>query len=177
MLSSTLIRGALVAIAAALVIVAGTTLGVEAPWSLLLVTGVALAPRLTPGTIVSLLVGAAAWWGAMGLRAGVLPDTTSAEILATLAAVSIVTGLAAVSGDRVPLWAGLVGIGAFAGLYEPQFAANPTLFLTESTVALASIGVATSIAAIAGVAAAWLEGLTAQPMKARSRIGSEGVES
>jgi hypothetical protein len=177
MVSSTLIRGTIVALAAGLVVWWGTLLGVDAPWPLLLIAGVALAPRLSPGTIVAVLVGAAAWWGAMGLRAGVLRDTSSSEFLAAAAAVVVVTIVAAASRERIPLWAGLIGIGAFAGLYEPQFAANPTLFLDESPLALASIGVATAIAALAGVLAAWIDGLLHRPVEIHTDLRREGVAS
>ena len=95
----------------------------------------------------------------MGLRAGLLRDTVSGEMIATVAAVAIVTIAAAASRERLPLWAALVGIGAFAGVYEPLFAAEPTLFATESPLAFASVVVATGIGALAGVLGNWIDAL------------------
>lgn len=174
---STLIRGGIVVLAAGLVIGSGSLLGVEDAWPLILLAGVALAPRMSPGTIVAVVIGASSWWAAMGLRAGVLRDANSSEFLAAAAAIALVMLAAAMSRERIPMWAGLVGIGAFAGLYEPQFAANPTLFLEESPLALASLGVATSIAALAGVAAAWLQQAVGEPTRGHARVRGEGVRS
>jgi hypothetical protein len=153
MVSSILVRGVVVGLGAVVAVVAGPSLGLDAPWPLLLVLGVAFAPRTSRGAIGAVAVGAIAWWIAIALRAAAVPDTTTGTILASLGAVAVVTIVALATRDRVPLWAALVGIGAFAGVYEPQFAANPTFFLRESPLAMASVLIAVGVAGLAAVLA------------------------
>ncbi len=145
---STLMRGLVVAGAVALVVVMSTLLGLPSPWPVLLVAAVSLARPVRPGILGAVLVGSVTWWVAMALRAGVLPDATSSAVLAAVIAVVVCTAVAAGTGERLPLWAGLAGMALFAGLYEPMFAANPTRFLSESFVALGSVVVAVGIGAL-----------------------------
>ncbi len=142
---NTLLRGVAVAGVTALVVALPTVLGLASPWPVLLVAGVAFARPARPSTAAALLVGAAAWWLSMALRAGVLPDATWSEIVAAVVAVSIVVLTALVSSDRIPMFAGLAGIAAFAGLYEPVFAAAPTEFLSASPLAFGAVVVATGL--------------------------------
>jgi hypothetical protein len=69
----------------------------------------------------------------------VLPQTGIADAIVVIVAIAILTVIAALTADLVPLWAGLAGYAAFAGLYEPIYEANPTLFLSESPVALITV--------------------------------------
>ena len=156
---ATLIRGAIVAGAVALAVVLSTVIGLSSPWPILLTAGVAVVRPARPGPIGALLVGAAAWWLAMALRAGVLPDTTTSAVLAAVLAVLVSTVVAAATGDRMPLWAGLAGSALFAGLYEPVFADSPTAFLAESPLAFGSVVVAVGIGALAAALIAVVEGL------------------
>ncbi len=146
-------RGAVVAGAAGLVAAVPTLLGLSSPWPVLLVAAVALARPLRPGAIGAVLVGAGAWWLGIALRAGLLPDATSSLVIAAIAAVAICVAVAAATGERLPLWASLVGIAAFGGIYEPTFAADPTHFLTDSVVALGAVVVAVGIGTLAAVLA------------------------
>jgi hypothetical protein len=77
------------------------------------------------------------------IRVGVLPDIPIGHALAAAIVVLIATGIAAGSGNRLPLWAQLVGAAAFIGSYETQFTQNPTQFTSQwlgagSTVLLAA---------------------------------------
>lgn len=154
---SSLLRGAVIAGAVALAVVLSTAIGLSSPWPILLVAAVVLVRPLRPGPVVALVVGAAAWWVAMALRAGVLPDTTSSEVLAAVVAIAICTAAAVGTSERVPLWAGLAGSAVFAGLYEPVYADAPTHFLADSVVALASVVVAVGIGTVAAVIADLVE--------------------
>ncbi len=156
---NTLLRGVVVAGVAALVIAVPMIVGLPSPWPVLLVAGVAFARPARPGSAVAVLIGAAAWWLAMALRAGVLPDATSSEILAAVVAIAIIVLAAAVSRDRLPLFAGLAGIGAFAGLYEPVFADAPTEFLAASPVAFGAVVMATGLAFLAAALVDLVAGL------------------
>lgn len=148
-----LVRGAVLAGAAGLVAALPSTLGLSSPWPVLLVAAVALARPFRPGAVGAVLVGAASWWLAIALRAGVLADTTSALVISAMVAVGLCTVVATATRERLPLWAALVGIAAFAGIYEPMFADAPTRFLTESALALASVVVAAGLGSLAAVLA------------------------
>ncbi len=153
-MARTALIGAVVMLLTALVVVGGAPLGITTVWPVLLAIGVGLAARpVTIGRIAAYGIGAAAAWAAIALGAGALPQTAIADAIAVLAALLVLTTIAAVTADRFPLWAGLAGYAAFAGYYEPIHAANPTLFLTESPVALLTVLLAGAIGfAIAGVA-------------------------
>ena len=154
LMARTAFIGAVVALLAALVVVGGGLLGITAIWPVLLAVGVGLASRpVTIGRIAAYVIGTLAAWAAIALGAGALPQTAIADAIAVVAALVILTAIAAVTADRVPLWAGLAGYAAFAGYYEPLYDANPTLFLSESPVALLTVLLAGAVGfVIAGVA-------------------------
>lgn len=156
---TSLLRGSVVAGAAALAVALATVLGLASPWPVLLVAAIAFARPLRPGVVGAVLVGAMSWWIAMAMRAAVLPDATSSEVLATVVAVLIVTVTAAATRERLPLLAGLGGIALLAGIYEPVFADAPTRFLTDSVLALGTVVVAVGLGSLAAVAADLLVGL------------------
>lgn len=172
---SSFLRGAVVAGAAALVAALPLTLGLSSPWPVLLVAAVAFARPVRPGIVVALLIGAASWWVGLAMRAGFLPDTSTSLVLAAVAAVVICTVAAGLSGERLPLWAGLAGIALFGAIYEPTFAAEPTKFLTQSFLALASVVVATGIGTLAAIAADLLAGAPSPRAHASAAPTIEGV--
>jgi hypothetical protein len=139
-MARTAVIGAVVLVLAALVAAGGGTIGITTVWPVLLgvAVGLAAAPA-TLGRIIAYVVGAIASWAAMALGAALLPQSGLADAIALLVGLTIVVVIAAVTADQAPLWAGLIGYAAFAGLYEPVFAANPTLFLSESPVALMTV--------------------------------------
>jgi hypothetical protein len=139
-MARTAVIGAVVLVLAALVAAGGGTIGITTVWPVLLgvAVGLAAAPA-TMGRIIAYVVGAVASWAAMALGAALLPQSDLANALALLVGLAIIVVIAIVTSDQVPLWAGLVGYAAFAGLYEPVFAANPTLFLSESPAALVTV--------------------------------------
>jgi hypothetical protein len=153
------IRGAVVAGAAALVVATSSIFGLTSVWPVLLVAAVAFARPLRVGLVLAVLIGAVAWWFGLALRAGVLPDATSSLVIAAVVAVAICTVAAALSHERLPLWAGLVGIALFGAIYEPIFAAEPTKFLSQSVLALASVVVAVGLGTFAAIAADLLAGV------------------
>jgi hypothetical protein len=139
-MARTVITGAVVALLAALLAVTGGALGITTIWPVLLAVAVGLAAgHVTLGRVVAYVVGVLVSWVMMAIAAGVLPQLAITDALIVVLAVVILTAIAALSGERAPLWAGLAGYAAFAALYEPIYAANPTLFLSESPVALLTI--------------------------------------
>lgn len=145
----TLLRGVVVAGVAALAIAVPSLIGLSSPWPVLLAAAVAFARPIRPGIAGAFLTGAVAWWFAMALRAGVLPDAVWAEVVAATLAIGVCVIAAMVSSERLPLFAGFAGIAAFAGLYEPAFAAAPTQFLSESPLAFGAVVVATGLGFLA----------------------------
>lgn len=144
----TTVRGAVVVAAAFAVAVAGPAIGLETVWPLLLALAVGWVAPLTFGTAFAFVAGAGAGWLAIALRAGVLPDSDASVGIAMAVAAVTVTVVAAASRERAPMWAGLAGASGFLGLYEPTYADSPTLFLTDSPVALATVLVAAAIGAL-----------------------------
>jgi hypothetical protein len=159
-MARTAVIGVIVTLLAALVAIGGDALGITTVWPVLLAVAVGLAARQpTVGRIGAYVIGILAAWGAVALGAGLLPQTGLADAIALMVGLGILTVIAAVTGDHVPLWAGLAGYVAFTAFYEPIYAANPTLFLSESPVALLTVLLAGGIGfAIAGLAALFTAG-------------------
>jgi hypothetical protein len=169
------IRGAVVAGAAALVAAMPSTFGLTSVWPVLLVAAVAFARPLRPGPVLAVMIGAMSWWIGMALRAAVLPDATSSLVIAAVVAVGICTVAAAVSRERLPLWAGLIGIALFGAIYEPSFAAEPTMFLSQSVLALASVVVAIGLGTLAAIAADLVAGTSLPRPRTSKAPTTEGV--
>lgn len=169
----TLLRGVVVAGVAALVVAVPAAIGLASPWPVLLVAGVAFARPARPGVAGAVLLGAVAWWAAMALRAGVLPDAAWAEVAAAVLAIAVCVTAAAASNDRLPLFAGLAGAATFAGLYEPVFADAPTQFLTSSPLAFGAVVVATGLGFLAAMLVELL--VTLAGRDAVVSVGTEGV--
>jgi hypothetical protein len=101
--------------------------------------------RLPAWRAGSFAVGFVAAWAGFALRAGFLPDIPLGRALAVGAVFAVMTIATAASFGRLPLWAGLLGVAAFAGGYETTFSADPSGFVTDSTTA------ATTLALTAGL--------------------------
>jgi hypothetical protein len=170
-MARTALTGAVVALLAAVLAVTGSALGITTLWPVLLAVAVGLvAGRITLGRVVAYVVGAIVSWVAMALGAAVLPQTGVSDAIVIVLGVAILTLIATLSADRAPLWAGLAGYAAFAGLYEPLYDANPTLFLVESPIALVTVLLAGALGvAIATVA----ELLTAGTSERRVVVADE----
>lgn len=140
----TLISGGLLALTAAALADHGSHLGLAVPRDALLGAALGAVLGLVPmaradrlwGRAPAFVVGALVAWLGYALRAGVLPDIPMGRAVAAVIVVGLVTVVAAVSRERLPLWAGLVGVGAVAGAYETAFAQAPTAFTSESTTAV-----------------------------------------
>jgi hypothetical protein len=171
-MARTALTGAVVALLAALVAVGGSALGITTIWPVLLAVAVGLAAGyLTLGRVAAYVIGLAISWLMAALTAGVLPQMAISDAIIVLATVAILTVIAVVSADRVPLWAGLAGYAAFAGFYEPIYDANPTLFLSESPVAFATVLLAGAL----GVAIATLAELATSAVGHDETVRTEEV--
>lgn len=136
----TLIAGALLALGAALLAIHGGHLGLEA--SRIALFGVAmgavlgLAGTATPtGRAGAFGVGFVATWIGYFARAGFLPDIPMGRGVVAFLVVAVVTVVAVASSERMPLWAGLLGVALMAGSYETTFTITPPAVETESVTA------------------------------------------
>lgn len=131
---------------------ASNLLALNLIWPALLAGALVLAPgRAHAGRVSAFLVGGAAGWVGYLLRVTLLPDLTVTPGLALAAAVLVVTAVAAVTSDRLPLWSAAVGVAAFSGVYEATFRATPTLFASQSLVALTTFVAAGAVGTLAGL--------------------------
>jgi hypothetical protein len=136
----TLLAGALLALGAALLAVHGGHLGLEANrialYGVVLGGVLGLVTEGSPtGRASAFGIGFAAAWAGYALRAGVLPDIPAGRGLVAFLVVAVVTTAAALSRERLPLWAGLLGAGLMVGAYETTFTITPPAFETESLTA------------------------------------------
>jgi hypothetical protein len=167
----TLLVGCALALAAGLLVEFGGHLGAEVPAVALLGAAfggvLALVPvGSTVGRGAAFLVGFVLGLGGYAARAGFLPDIPLGDAIATFLVVLLVAVVCALSADRLPLWAGLLGVGAIAGAYETTFELSPTTFRSDSlTAATASLLAAAAGFAVCAVLADWL----AKPVTAGSR--------
>ena len=139
--SRILIRGAVLALVAAILALAGGALGIDTLWPVLLAAavGVAAASSLSVGRGAAFVGGIVVGWIAMAIRAGLLPDTAAAQAIVVVLGIAVITAIAAATADLAPMWAGLAGYAMFAAFYEPVFAASPTTFVADSAVALVTV--------------------------------------
>jgi hypothetical protein len=167
------ITGAVVALLAALLAVVGGAIGISTLWPVLLAVAVGIAAgHLTLGRAGAYLLGAVVSWIVAAIGAAALPQTGLADAITVIIGVALLTAVAVVSGGRAPLWAGLAGFVAFAAYYEPIYDANPTLFLSESPVALVTV----LLAAALGIAIASIVELVTAAVPDRQVVASDDTE-
>jgi hypothetical protein len=149
----TVIGGAVVAVIAGLLAVVGDGIGITTVWPVLLAAAIGLVARsaVVP-RVGAAALGAVVGFVAMALRAGLLPDVVTSRALVIVLAVALLTLVAALTKGLLPLWAGLAGYAAFAGLYEPVYADSPTTFLADAPVAVLTVLLSLGLGAIAAIA-------------------------
>ena len=143
------ITGCVLAVAAAVLALSGSFFGSDLPKVAML--GVAcgavlgLVPDRSPGARAGAFVcGLIATWVGYALRAGFLPDTSTGRALAAVIVIALITVIAVLSANRVPMWAAFVGVAAMAGAYETVFTTTPTAFTSESMTAVTTALLATA---------------------------------
>ncbi len=115
-------------------------------------TGAALAlvPDTTPlARMGGALLGVVASLVGFALRAAVLPDSAGGRAVAVMVVVLLCTVVAAVSRQRIALWAPLLGAAAFAGAYERVYAAAPAELATTAVTALTALLVTLAVGFLA----------------------------
>lgn len=143
--SRILIRGAVLALVAAVLAVTGGALGIDTLWPVLLAAAIGLsAVPLSAGRAAAFVSGTLVSWLTFTVRVGLLPDTVASQAVVVVLGIALVTAIAATTADLAPLWAGLAGYVAFAALYEPVHAAGSASLLGDSAVALVTVLLATA---------------------------------
>jgi hypothetical protein len=161
-MARTAIAGAVVALLAAVLAVTGSAIGITTLWPVLLAVAVGLAAgHITLGRVAAYVLGTVFALIAAAVGAAALPQGGLSDAIVVVLGVVLITAVAAVSSNRLPLWAGLAGYAVFTGFYEPIYAANPTLFASEAPLALISVLLAGALGvAIATVAELLTAGVT-----------------
>jgi hypothetical protein len=94
---------------------------------------VALVPDRTPSArLAGFLGGFAIAWVGYVVRAATLPDSSGGKAVVVALVLGLSTLLVIATRGWLPLWATLLGAGAFAGAYEPAYVAAPTEVLSTS---------------------------------------------
>ena len=150
----TLIEGVILLVVVGLLVDHGGQIGSELPQlallGVLLGAVVALVPHRSPaGRAGAFAVGFLAAFVGYTMRAGFLPAIPLGRAIAAMAVVALITAVAVVSADRLPLWAGLIGAGTMVGAYEATFRATPTEFTTQSVATATTVLLAAGIGFVA----------------------------
>jgi hypothetical protein len=154
----TLVTGAALAVTAGLLADHGAIFGADLPKVALLGAAagavLGLVPdRLPAARLGGFLTGFAAAWIGYALRAGVLPDIPMGRAVAAVIVVALVTTVAVATANRLPMWAGFVGVATLLGSYETTFAATPTSFVSDSMTAVTTSLLAASLGFVVAVVA------------------------
>ena len=133
----TLLVGAVLTVAAALVVVLSDLLDLKLESAALLGVAIGAVVALVPDRsplmrLVGFLAGLVFAWVGYVLRAGVLPDSTGGRAVTVALVLGLCVVIAAASMDRIPLWATFTGAAAMAGAYEYTFAAAPPEVMSTS---------------------------------------------
>jgi hypothetical protein len=146
----TLLAGAVLAAAAALLVAFGDSFGLDASRFALLGAAVGAVLGLVPSRLAA--ERAAAWavgflvaWLGYAVRLALLPDTPSGRAVAAAIVVLAVAAVAALSFGRLPLWAGLLGVASMTGGYEVTAVEAPLSFTTDSVTAATTVALAASV--------------------------------
>lgn len=172
----TLAAGAVLAALAGILVDHGALFGSDFPPAAVLGVTLgavlALVPHRSP---VERMAGFAAGFGAAWLgylvRTGLLPDIPLGRALTAVLVISLVTAVATATADRIPLWSGLVGIGALVGAYETAYLASPSDVAADSAVAATSVLLAAAFGfAATTVAAVFTSRPAAAPAPAHAAV-------
>jgi hypothetical protein len=137
----TLVTGIALAVAAFLLADQGAIFGADLPKVALMGAAAGAVLGLVNGSLPvarlgGFLTGFAAAWIGYALRAGFLPDIPMGRAIAAVVVVGVITAVAVVSANRLPMWAGFLGAATLLGSYETTFAATPTQFVSDSMTAV-----------------------------------------
>lgn len=138
-----LLAGLALAVLAGVLVAYGDALGLDLQLYALfgLATGAAvgLASGHPIAKALGFFIGFIVAFAAYGLRAGVLPDTSTGRAISAVLVVLVLTAIAAPLRSRSFFVAEFLGVAALAGAYETTFNTLPSAFLTTSFVAATTV--------------------------------------
>jgi hypothetical protein len=149
-----LVGGAILAVATALMILVGEAFGFGLNQVALLGGALGAALGLVPdrtllqragGFVAGFLL---AWLG-YALRAGFLPDISAGRALAAIIVVGLCVVVVFVAMGRLPLWSLLLGVAALVGAYEETYTAAPARFVEQSASAATAVLLAAAVGFLA----------------------------
>ncbi|MFZ1362230.1 MAG: hypothetical protein WAS05_04760 [Candidatus Nanopelagicales bacterium] len=73
------------------------------------------------------------------VRLAVLPATIWGNLVAVVVTLLLVTLIAGLSSDRVPMWGMLLGVTMFAGAFDNYFTTTPWLFVSQAIATAAAM--------------------------------------
>lgn len=129
--------GAVLAVAAGLLVVLGAAFELDLESVALLGAAlgavVALVPERSPMVrLGGFAAGFVIAFVGYVVRAAMLPDTSGGRAVAVVVVILLCAAVAAATADRLPLWTLLLGTAGMVGAYEFTFAAAPPELLTTS---------------------------------------------
>jgi len=153
----TLVAGLFVAVAAALVLLIGGPVGLNAGVAVVgvaLGAVLALVPYRGPfWRIGAWAVGFIFTWISYAISALLFPSNNTGMAVGAFLGLIMVTVVAGLTRERLPLWCGLVGTATFVGAYYSAFNAAPYLFKTESITYLVAAFATTMVGFLAAALA------------------------
>ena len=149
-----LVGGAILAVATALMILVGEAFGFGLHQVALLGGALGAALGLVPDRTLleragGFLVGFLLVWLGYALRAGFLPDISAGRALAAVIVIGLCLVVVFVSAARLPLWSMLLGIAALVGAYEETYTAAPARFVEQSASAASAVLLASAVGFLA----------------------------
>lgn len=132
-----LLAGAVLTLAAMIVVPVGAALDLELESVVMLGAAmgavVALVPDGTPGSrLAGFGAGFVIVWIGYAVRAALLPDTSAGRAVTVGLVMITITAVAVAANGRLSLWSVLLGAGAFAGAYEFTYTEAPPQVITTS---------------------------------------------
>ena len=138
-----LLAGLALAVLAGVLVAFGDDLGLDlqlyALFGLAIGGAVGLAAGHPLAKAAGFFIGFVVAWAAYGLRAAVLPDTSTGRAISAVLVVLVLTAIAAPLRSRALYVAEFLGVAALAGAYETTFNTLPSAFLTTSVVAATTV--------------------------------------
>lgn len=88
---------------------------------------------------IACLIGFALGFAFYAIRLAVLPATIWGNLIAVVVTILLVTLIAGLTKDKIPMWGMFVGVTVFAGAFDQYFTTTPWLFVNQSITTIATM--------------------------------------
>lgn len=134
---TSLLRGLILALFAAITIGLGRIFGFELDQVALLGAAIGGVLAFVPGGTwerpAGFALGFVLAWIGYAMRAALLPDSAAGRAASAFIVLAVLAVVVAAAQERIPLWSGLLGVAAMVGAYEESYTAAPSQFVSQST--------------------------------------------